>query len=81
MAQNVAMCRCRYSCRQICTVTLYADELYCLTCGLVYWIHNAIEKIGGLACDESFLQHILHAVRESEKEDWDEAERVSEKRN
>ena len=81
MTQNVAVCRRRYNCRQVCTVIPYVDELYCLSFGLAYWIHNAVGKMGGLVCDESFLQHILRAVRESKKEYRDEAEWVSEKRN
>jgi len=60
---------------------LYADELYHLSFGSAYWIYNAIGRMEGLACDELFLQHFLHAVRESEKEDENEAEWVSEKRN
>lgn len=59
----------------------FLDELYCLSFGLVYWIYNAIGKMGGLACDESFFSICCIQVRESEKEDRDEAEWVSENIN
>lgn len=49
MTENVAMCRHSYNWRQVCTVILYADELYCLSFGLVYWIHNAIGKMRGFS--------------------------------